>query len=197
MPRSQLSGSAGRLHAAGKIYSACAKQVTLTLATPAQPTAVESERLIAFGIASDWCRRAATLKPLTYLGRKMNKSKRSPGLTELIRFNFAWSGMNALFSRESVRDLLGGTTARSELERFAFFLRHARLPHASVSAMIATLHGILRTPVMTRIAGAAPTPVTTLESIYFKYTTPEIRVLKAGGVAPIRPDRLQVAEGCG
>jgi hypothetical protein len=180
MPHSQISGPQTQLRAAGKSYSACARQVELKLAVPARPTVDESERLIAFGIASDWCRRAAALRPLTYLGRKMNKSKRSAGVTELIRFNFAWSGMNALFSRKAIRDLLGNTAATSELDRFKFFFTHARLPSASVSAMTATLHGILRIPVTTRIAGVALAPVTTLESIFFKYTTLEIQQKSAG-----------------
>jgi hypothetical protein len=175
-----MSGPAAQLHAAGKAYSACAKQVELKLVTPSQPTVDESELLIAFGIASDWCRRAAILKPITYLGRKMNKSKRSPGLMELVRFNFAWSGMNALFSRESVRALLGSTNAKSELDRFQFLFSHAQPPSASVSAWVKVLHAILNTQVTTRIAGVSLAPVMTLESIFLKYTTPEIRRRKTG-----------------
>jgi hypothetical protein len=180
MPLSQISGARSQLRVAGKIYSQCAKRISLHLTVSGQFTPVESEQLIAFGIASDWCRRAAVLRPLTYLGRKMNKSKRSAGLTELIRFNFAWWGMNALFSREAIRGLLPNPAGKSELERFNVVFSHAQLPAAYVSDKLKILHQILLTKVTTRVAGVTLAPLTTLESIFLKYTTPEIQQRATG-----------------
>ena len=84
------------LQAAGREYSECAKKFTAKCANPKQPTAIESERRIAFGIASDWTRRAASMQPIAYDSRLMNKSAKTHSVSEMIRFNLAWSGMNAL-----------------------------------------------------------------------------------------------------
>jgi hypothetical protein len=72
--------------AAGKQYGNCSKRVSQYSATPGAPTARESELLIAFGIASDWTRRSAALQPLIYSKCLVNRSSKSPGVSQSMRF---------------------------------------------------------------------------------------------------------------
>ncbi|MCW9023776.1 MAG: hypothetical protein OQK73_03760 [Gammaproteobacteria bacterium] len=168
------------LRQAGKNYGKCAKSITANLGGNS-PDAVESERLIAFGIASDWSRRAASLKPLSYEGKLLNKSNRSPGVTELVRFNLAWSGLNALFARSSILSLLPPASARSELERFRVLYNNANLDSAKVSSYEDTLRKILSVTITTRIAGVPDgTPVTTLHALHYKYTPIEAKTRGVG-----------------
>ncbi|QNN47494.1 hypothetical protein H9L17_04975 [Thermomonas brevis] len=106
-----------QLELAGKKYGECAKQLTSKSENPNEPTATESELLIAFGIASDWTRRAAALD-IDYSSRLMRRAKKTPSVSEMVRFGLAWSGMNALFSRNSIFDLLAIRAPKSELDRF-------------------------------------------------------------------------------
>jgi len=53
------------------------KEVETKLKRPDYPDAAESEKLIAFGIASDWVKRAAWMKQIEYQGKRMNRSDRS------------------------------------------------------------------------------------------------------------------------
>jgi hypothetical protein len=188
MPKRQkiiyvVPASAAVLRAAGKKYGECAKKVAGSLATGAQPTTDESERLIGFGIASDWTRRAAGLKPIQYEDRLMNISKRSPGVTELIRFNLAWSGMNALFSRKAILDVFPPSAPRSELARFRFLWSHAGTLPAGSSSGLTKLHSILQCNITTRIAGLAiGTSVTTLHSLFYKYTPVEQQGRQTGQI---------------
>jgi hypothetical protein len=64
------------LSAAKKIYSTCANLTEANLAVPNQPSAVESEQLIAFGIAADWVQRAALLQPLVYNGNLLSSRQK-------------------------------------------------------------------------------------------------------------------------
>lgn len=169
------------LRTAGKNYGAAAKALTAKLANPSHLTSTESEIRIAFGIASDWSRRAAALKPLEYNSRLMNKSTRTPGVSEMIRFNLAWSGMNALFSRNAVLQLLGTTSASSELGRFKFVCSHSGLQPASVTAQTATLHSILSAQIKTAVPGhSLGTPVTTLSALHEKYTPVHVQSFATG-----------------
>ena len=142
-----------RLESAGKIYGACAQAVKANCADPANPTSRESELLIGFGIASDWVRRAAALEPLKYDKRLMNKSAKSPAVTEIVRFNMAWSGMNALFARPEVVKLLGGTSATSELGLFKKLVSNSGLSAADVNSYEGTLRMLLSTPVTSTVPG--------------------------------------------
>lgn len=188
--------SLDNLRTAGKNYSAAAKALTAKLANPLQPTAAESEIRIAFGIASDWSRRAAALKPLEYNSRLMNKSARAKGISEMVRFNLAWSGMNALFSRDSVLQLLGNTKASSELERFRFIYSHSGLRSTYIATHTATLHSILSAQIKTTIPGhPIGAPITILQVLYEKYTPKHVQsigtnkkiqtALNSGSLTPI------------
>lgn len=169
------------LRNAGKNYGAAAKALTAKSANPLKPTAHESEIRIAFGIASDWSRRAAALKPLEYNSRLMNKSSRTAGVSELVRFNLAWFGMNALFSRNAVLQLIGTTKATSELDRFKFIYRHSGMSTGSITSFTSTLHSILATQITTTLPGhPIGTPTTTLQAIYEKYTPAHVQAMTNG-----------------
>jgi hypothetical protein len=158
------------LRKAGKNYGECAKSITNAIGTN-PPDAIQSEQLIAFGIASDWVRRAASLKPIIYEGKLLNKSNRSPGVTELIRFNLAWSGLNAIFARNSVLNLLPAARSRSELDRFRIIFDNSAVDPAKISKYEQVLQKILSVNITTRIAGLSQgAQVTTLHALHYKYT---------------------------
>lgn len=168
---------------AAKTYGKCAKAVNNKLTSPASPNTTESTRLIGFGIAADWSKRAATLRRLKYSkpGGPSNKSRRGSGVTELIRFNMAWYAMNALFSRKAILDLLGGSTPSSELSKFRFLFDHAGLSKQRVATLTGSLHTILGAPHTTRVPGfAAGSPIGVLEGIMHKYIPAEALNYKNG-----------------
>jgi hypothetical protein len=168
------------LRKAGKNYGECAKSITSALGSNS-PNAAQSEQLIAFGIASDWVRRAAALKPIKYEGKLLNKSNRSPGVTELIRFNLAWSGLNGIFARNSVLNLLPPASSRSELERFRILFANSAIDPAKVSKYEQTLQNLLSVNITTRIAGLPDgTQVTTLHALHYKYTPVDVQTRGAG-----------------
>jgi len=101
---------------AARIYGSCAKVVSKRLSNPISQ-ALESERVIGFGIASDWNRRAATLTGISYRrrikGSLVHRSMtRNAGVTELVRFNMVWSAINAIFSRTAILHLLDVSLTR-------------------------------------------------------------------------------------
>ena len=168
------------LKSAYKNYGECAKSVTSRLGGR-DPNPTESELFIAFGIAVDWCRRASKLEPLTYNGKHLNRQKRSKGVTEIIRFNMVWSGMNALFARQSILDLLPTGPTNSELQRFRILFNHSGINAADVNANEKTLRNILSVPITTRIPGVpSGAPVTTLHALHYKYTPIEIQTRGVG-----------------
>lgn len=159
------------LQAAGQIYGACARKVQTKCASHNAPTAQESELLIGLGIASDWARRAAALKPLQYTGKLMNKSTKSPAITEMIRFTMAWSGLNGLFARPAVLKLLGNKTSGTELELFRILLANSNLSPQRVAAHESVLQTILAANVTTTVPGHPPgTSLMTVQVLHEKYT---------------------------
>jgi hypothetical protein len=177
-----MTTSRTKLKTAYRLYGECAKKVEASLVDHAQPSAIESERLIAFGIAIDWIRRASGLQSIDYTQKLLKNSARTPAVTELIRFNMAWSGMNALFSRRSVLDILGTTSPlHSELDRFQFLFSHSNVSLTVAAKQLSTLHEILNVHIMTRIPGLPlGETVTTLHALFHKYTPPEVQKMKTG-----------------
>lgn len=159
------------LLAAGVNYSNCAGKVQLGCLDAEVPTGRESELLIAFGIASDWSRRAAALQPLVYSGKRMNKSRYSLSVTEIIRFTMAWSALNALFARPSVLRLLGRRTQGSELERFNILVQNSGVAEQRKLRYEGILQEILATDVVTTVPGHPPkSTVPTVQILHEKYT---------------------------
>lgn len=169
------------LRRAGKAYSECAKQLTLKSPCPGQPTASESELLIAFGIASDWSRRAAALEPLDYSSRLMRRSAKTPSISEIVRFNLAWSGMNALFSRNAIFALIGSTPPRSELDRFKLLVNMAIAPANVLDSYTSNLHNLLKCITVSFVPGhPAGTPLSVLQVLHEKYTPAQYRSMATG-----------------
>ena len=169
------------LESAGKLYGDCAKQVTTKCSDPDNPTAAESERRIAFGIASDWSRRAAAMRPIDYDSKLMNKSPKKHSVSEMIRFGLAWSAMNALFSRNSVVTLLDPKPPTSELDRFRVFYNNSGVDAAKMSGMLTNLHNILATTTLSAIPGNAPgTSLPILQVLHEKYTPLQYQKMASG-----------------
>lgn len=172
-----------KLESAGKTYGACAKAVQLNSPAPSTPTVSESELLIGFGIASDWVRRAAAMQPLEYDKRHMNKSAKSPAVSEMVRFTMAWSGLNALFARPEVVNLFGGTNKTSELELFRYFLQNSGLSMATISGYEMTLQNLLSASVSSYIPGHLPgTVLPSLQVLHEKFTPLPYRTRGVGKV---------------
>lgn len=160
-----------RLESAGKTYGFCARAVQSKSVSPLSPTANESELLIGFGIASDWVRRAAALEPLNYDKRLMNKSTKSPAVSEMIRFTMAWSGLNALFARPAVVSLFGGTGATSELGLFSYFVANSGMSSTAIQAYEGALRAILSAPVKSTVPGhPVGTVLPSLQVLHEKFT---------------------------
>lgn len=169
------------LRSAGKLYSDCAKQVTAKCGDPSNPAAVESELRIAFGIASDWSRRAAAMRPIDYDTKLMSKSPRKHSVSEMVRFGLAWSAMNALFSRNSVVTLLDPKPPTSELDRFRIFYENSGVNAAKMSVMLTNLHNILATPTLSAIPGNPPgTSLPILQVLHEKYTPLQYQRMASG-----------------
>ncbi|MGY4828208.1 hypothetical protein ACVNIS_06500 [Sphaerotilaceae bacterium SBD11-9] len=178
-----MSTSAEKLERASKTYAKAAKKLEKQLTDVTNQTSVESERLVGLGVAIDWTRRASLLQRIDYDSKFLNKSTRSPGVAEMIRFTMSWSGMNALFSRPSILALLGTTSASSELKRFRFVLSHSGLTPALIASHEAALRQLLSVHINTRVPGVvAGTPVTTLHSLFYKYTPTEVQGMPTGKV---------------
>jgi hypothetical protein len=159
------------LAAAGREYGAAAKAVSSKATVPRQPSAPESELLIALGIASVWVRRAAAMRPISFDGKRLTKSAKSPSISQVVRFGFAWSGMNALFSRDSVFSLLGIAAPRSELDRFKALYANAGIPATALAAHLTALHTLLIRPTLAYIPGHLPgTRHSVLKALHLKYT---------------------------
>jgi len=173
--------TAKNLQSTGKSYSECAKRVTAKCLNPKQPSATESELRIAFGIASDWTRRAASMRPIAYGNRLMNKSAKTPSVSEMIRFNLAWSGMNALFSRNSVISLFNPASPKSELDRFRLLYANSGVQPASMNVHLTNLHNILATPTLSAVPGhpiGASLPI--LQVLHEKYTPIQYQNMATG-----------------
>jgi hypothetical protein len=169
------------LRAAGKQYSDAAESLAGKLSVPGQPNATESELLVALGIASDCTRRAAALEPISFSSKRMMKDSKTPSLTEVMRFNLAWSGMNALFSRNSVLALLGLVPQGGEPQRFKALYARANLPAGALSTQLSNLHGLLQNTKATYVPGHLPgKPVSVLEVLHKKYTPVQYQSMSTG-----------------
>jgi len=101
----------------------------------------------------------------------------------MVRYGFAWSGINAIFSRNELIHLLGTPKSDSELERFRVVFRAADRPATDVSAREATLHAFLSTQAVTRLPlTARGTPVSTLQAVNIKYVPPTAKKKGTGKI---------------
>ncbi|MEJ1936177.1 hypothetical protein WDZ92_38780 [Nostoc sp. NIES-2111] len=169
------------LEVSGRNYGACAKAIQIKCANALAPSAKESELLIGFGIASDWVRRSAALQPLRYSKRLMNKSSKSPAVTEVIRFTMAWSGLNALFARPEVMKLLGLKMSGGELALFKSLLVASATPATKINAYKTTLHNVLARVRQSAVPGhPIGSQLTTLQVLHEKFTPAPYRSFGVG-----------------
>lgn len=161
----------------------CAKAVTDNSLTPTTPSPIESELRIAFGISSDWTRRASSMRPVDYNSRIMRNSSKAPSVAEMIRFGLSWSGMNALFCRNSIINLFTTSVPVSELKRFKLLYNNCNIDLVKMSARLTNLHNILSTTTTSYVPGYAPgTPLPILKVLHSKYTPIQYQTMATGNV---------------
>src|SRR4051794_34637711 len=97
---------------ARKAYSKCAGLLEESIARNGL-TSTLSEQIVGIGIALDWVRRAAEMEQIAYVGDNLNSSEHRQRFTEFIRFGFAWFGLNAVFSRNSLLSLVNSSVPNS------------------------------------------------------------------------------------
>lgn len=86
---------------ARKVYSQCANKVEQSIVAQGL-TPLLSTRVIGIGVATEWVRRAAEMDNIHYMGKNLNKSKSNDLFIELLRFNFSWFALNAIFTRNEL-----------------------------------------------------------------------------------------------
>jgi hypothetical protein len=91
---------------------------------------------------------------------------------ELLRFNFSWFALNAIFSREDLLYLFGARPGKSEYLKF-FLLYTSAVPQ-NATVRLQKLHLLLNTPITTRLPSPSNHSVSTLEAIYEKYLPKDI-----------------------
>src|SRR6476660_8855318 len=102
---------------ARKEYSKCANLLESRIGRQGL-TRQLSEQIIGVGVAADWVRRAGEMDEIVYIGSALNSSSRRNSFVELIRFGFSWFGLNAIFSRPTLLNVIGTPASKSEYEEF-------------------------------------------------------------------------------
>lgn len=158
---------------ARKLYSQCARKVESKIKIDGL-TPLLSTQIIGIGIATEWVRRAAEMESIHYMGKNLNKSKSSDLFVELLRFNFSWFALNAVFTREDLLSLFGTPSDNSEYS--AFHLLYTKAMPTNAAARLEKLHLLLNAPISTRMPSDTDnSSVFTLKSIYLKYLPKNIR----------------------
>ncbi len=157
---------------ARKVYSQCANTVEKSIAIQGL-TPLLSTQVIGIGIATEWVRRAAEMDNIHYMGKNLNKSKNNDLFIELLRFNFSWFALNAIFTRNELLSLFGTPSDKSEYSAFCLLYTRAVPPNATVR--LQKLHRLLNTPITTRLPSTSNQSVSTLEAICLKYLPNNIR----------------------
>ncbi|MCL1495618.1 MAG: hypothetical protein M1G31_33460 [Pseudanabaena sp. Salubria-1] len=133
-----------------------------------------STQVIGIGVAAEWLRRAAEMDNIHYIGKNLNKSKSSDLFIELLRFNFSWFALNAIFTRGELLSFFGSPTNRKS-EYSAFNLLYTSATVANEAVRLQKLHLLLNTQITTRLPStsnasiATVSTVSTLEAICLKY----------------------------
>ena len=159
------------LLAARKIYSQCANKVENNISAQGL-TSLLSNQIIGIGVAIEWIRRAAEMDTIHYMGNILNKSKSNDLFIELLRFNFSWFALNAIFTRHELISLFGTPSNNSEYSAFHLLYVNATLPYAA--ERLERLHILLNTTITTRLPDRSNDSVSTLEAISLKYLPTQI-----------------------
>jgi len=164
---------------ARKFYSKCANKVEKTIEAQGL-TPLLSTQIIGIGVATEWIRRAAEMDNIHYMGKNLNKSKSSDLFVEILRFNFSWFSLNAIFTRNELLSLFGTPSDSSEYSAFHLLYTSAMPPNTA--ARLQKLHLLLNAPIATRLPNMSNHSVSTLQAIYLKYLPSNIRGRTANAV---------------
>lgn len=154
---------------ARKTYSACANKIE-QLITAQGLTPELSTQIIGIGIACEWLSRASGMEEIKYIGKIKQKSKTNDLFLELLRFNFSWFAVNAIYGRKELLNLFGTPYRDTEYFKFKLLCDTASLPNAPTRLI--RLNNLLNQPVTTRLPNGNNNSVSTLEAIFLKYLPP-------------------------
>jgi hypothetical protein len=143
---------------------------------------------LALGLCSDWQRWAASLTGLSFYGKGERLSSRREGILESTRFAYAWTGTNALFSRDEILELILNkplpNNQRSELARFRILYDFAQLPQALVDRDETLFNNLLNMECTAKSlpGAAARSHYRMWEVIFYKYITADQRKIGIGKI---------------
>ena len=169
------------LNTSRAFFRRCANKLERRNRGRAALSATNREMQIGFGLCADWQRWAATLNMLSFAARSEHNSSRKQGLTESTRFNYIWTGTNALFSRKPILALARQPSPlpqlKSELQRFRVLYDFAQLPADLVAREHKLLNQVLSIECQAKPIAGAPrkSSYTMLEIIFYKYIVPDQR----------------------
>jgi hypothetical protein len=180
---------------ARKVYSQSAGKVEKSIKTQGY-TASLCHKVIGIGTAAEWLRRATAINKIYYMGEEWNKSKKHDLFLEILRFNFSWFALNAIFCREELLSLFrkGIPPNPDENEYSKFYLLYNNAVVLNKIERSHKLHDLLRKETTTRLPHPNNPPVSTLEAIYLKYlpepTKNVEKAVKALRVNSLKTSRL-------
>jgi len=152
---------------ARKRYSKCANKLEAKIKEHGLSETL-SEQIIGIGVAADWVRRAAEMEDISYVGEQLNNSKRKASFVEVLRYGFAWFGLNAVFARPALLDFVGAPANSGEFEQFLVLFHATPLPDAATQT--ADLVELLTAQVESRLPHIPiGTSVSTLRALQTKY----------------------------
>jgi hypothetical protein len=152
---------------ARKTYSKCNKKIEEVI-SKIELNENLSEQIVGIGAAIEWIRRSAEMDDIHYIGKNFNKSVRKQSFLELLRFNFSWFGLNAIFTRPCLLSLLGTPPFNGEYGQFRV-LYDSAMPVSSPIRLV-QLHDLLNSPTSPRLAiMPSGSSVSTLSAIRMKY----------------------------
>jgi hypothetical protein len=178
---------------ARKVYSKSAGKVEKSIKDQGY-TASLSHKVIGIGTAAEWLRRATEMDKICYMGEEWNKSKKHDLFLEILRFNFSWFALNAIFSREDLLSLFRKIPPeKKENEYSKFLLLYSNALSLNKIEYLEErsnkLHDLLAKETTTRLPYPNNSPVSTLEAIYLKYlpkpkkaVEEAVKAVKAGNV---------------
>lgn len=164
-----------------RIYSDCASKVDQNIAAQGLTTPL-SNQVIGIGAAAEWVRRAAEMEKIHYKSKLLNKSKKNDLFIELLRFNFSWFALNAIFTRNDLLSLFGTPSKDNEYSKFSILYTNAIPQLQNETARLQELHLLLNTQITTRLPNTNNHSVSTLKAIDLKYFPYDTRGRTAGAI---------------
>jgi hypothetical protein len=158
------------------MFRRCAARLEQRRNAGAPLLSTDREMQIGFGICADWQRWSAAINEICFSERSEQRSSRTEGLTESTRFNYMWTGANALFSRNAILSLARHPnplpSLRGEEDRFRILYDFAQIPGQLISDEEKLLNQLLSMECRAQPLPGAPVQqsYTMWEVIYYKYT---------------------------